>query len=91
MLTTDISDYALKRLTEYFDKYCMCLYDRTYPLTDNNLIIYLKEVLMYHKYCPGEWNFLITKKGLSLKNYGILIFDGSIHFFDLLVYFSKQI
>ena len=34
MLTTDVSDYALKTLTEYFDKYCIAMYDRTYPLTD---------------------------------------------------------
>jgi len=48
MLTTKINKKALEQLTKFFDNYCKLIYGRTYPLTDNNLINYFKDVISYH-------------------------------------------
>lgn len=47
MLTTKISINQLEILTEYFDNYCLFMFNKTYNMTDNNLKEYFRDVFVY--------------------------------------------
>jgi len=48
MLTTKINKDDYDKLKKYFDEYCMIIYNRLYPVTDNNIKLYFQDIINYH-------------------------------------------
>jgi len=45
MLTTKINKDDYDKLKKYFDEYCMIIYNRLYPVTDNNIKLYFQDIV----------------------------------------------
>ena len=58
MLKLDLNKKDKKYLTKVFNQYCQYVYDRKYPLTENNFKLFIKEVFLF--YSPDMKNYSIT-------------------------------
>ena len=77
MLTTKINKEDYKTLEIYFNNYCMFLYSKVYPITNNNLKQYFADVILYYNGYNLDLSILEI-------NYGKFWIDGYY-----LIYFSN--
>jgi len=96
MLTTKINKDDYDKLKKYFDEYCMIIYNRLYPVTDNNIKLYFQDIINY-EYKEGlpkhlEQSMYNNININSFEVYSIFfIIDGHLRFITSMIGFNSEL